>query len=84
MKVASVCRCLPAKTRMTLSSGTPGPGPSIEDAVRMREPGRGREVGGPRADPEEDVDEVYDMTAEADCTPGHMWAGLLEAKKGND
>ena len=61
MKVASVCSCLPAKAGMTLSSGTPGPGPSR---------GRG--------------DEVYDMIAEADCRPGHTWAGLLEAKKGND
>ena len=64
MKVLSVGKFLPAKTRMTFKVAACAA--SLEEGVRINEPGRGLEAGGPR--PEFDEGELS-MTADADCNP---------------
>jgi hypothetical protein len=66
LNVASVCKFLPANTRMMLRSGTPGPCPSV---LNMSEPGRwwGVNGGGPRAVLVEllDIDTLTDEAPDA-------------------
>src|ERR1700722_12752392 len=67
LKVASVWTFLPAKTRMTLSSGTC---PSVAEGDKIKDPGLGLADGG--LSPAVEGELLYgleDMTADADWSP---------------